>query len=177
MLLELAAANANWRPRWYYVMRNTTSGMLYVGQTYNLKTRSYCGSGQYWVAHCKKHGGHGRKNIDVVESFFAETKEDGEGWLDVFEKINPNYFEKSNTAWANRALETTGNSAFCGVTKEKRAEYSSAGGLAMANAHPELMAIMGAKQGRRNVESGHMSRIQKLGAAAGGKIVGPIETV
>ena len=45
----------DWRPRWYYIMRNVTTGMLYVGQTYNLTTRSYCGSGKYWVTHCKKH--------------------------------------------------------------------------------------------------------------------------
>ena len=99
MLAELAA----WRPRWYYVMRNMTSGMLYVGQTYNLKSRSYCGSGQYWVAHCKKHGGYGRKNIEVVQQFWAETKLDAQGWLDNFEQANSNYFERSSTGWANRA--------------------------------------------------------------------------
>ena len=168
MLAELA----NWRPRWYYVMLNKTSGMRYVGQTYNLTTRSYCGSGQYWVAHCTKHGGYGRKNIEVVEKFWAEDEAQAQQWLDAFEADNPNYFVRSNTAWANRARETTGNSAFCGVTKEKRVEYARSGGLAMARAHPDVLARVGAKQGKINAESGHMQRIQKIGCSLGGQKVG-----
>lgn len=165
MLVEM------WHPRWYYVMRNMTSGMLYVGQSYNLKSRSYCGSGQYWVAHCKKYGGHGRKNIEIVESFFAETKMAAQKWLNDFEEANPNYFERTNTAWANRARETTGDSAFCGVTQEKRAEYAKAGGIASANI-PGLMSRMASVQGRANAESGHMNRIQKIGCSLGGKVAG-----
>jgi hypothetical protein len=169
MLVELA----NWRPRWYYVMLNKTSGMRYVGQTYNLTTRSYCGSGQYWVAHCTKHGGYGRKNIEVVEKFWAEDEAQARQWLDAFEAKNPDYFVRSNTAWANRARETTGNSAFCGVTSEKRVEYARAGRAAMVRAHPDVLARVGAKQGKINAESGHMQRIQKIGCVLGGKIVGP----
>ena len=169
MLAELAV----WRSRWYYVMRNMTSGMLYVGQTYNLKSRSYCGSGQYWVAHCKKHGGHGRKNIEIVESFWADTEESAQKWLDAFERDNPNYFDRTNTAWANRARETTGDSAFCGVTQEKRAEYAKAGGIAAAKI-PGLMSSMAKIQGKSNAASGHMQRIQKIGCSLGGKINGPI---
>ena len=162
-----------WRARWYYVMRNMTTGMRYVGQTYNLTTRSYCGSGQYWVAHCAKHGGYGRKNIEVVEKFWAEDEAQAQQWLDAFEAKNPDYFVRSNTAWANRARETTGNSAFCGVTPEKRVEYARAGGLATAQM-PGHMSQMAAKQGRINAESGHMQRIQKIGCSIGGKINGPI---
>jgi len=166
MLVELA-----WRSRWYYVMLNKTSGMRYVGQTYNLASRSYCGSGQYWVAHCKKHGGYGRKNIEIVESIWVETKEAAQKWLDNFEGANPNYFDRTNIAWANRARETTGDSAFCGVTQEKRAEYAKAGGLAAANI-PGLMSRMAAIQGKANAESGHMQRIQKIGCSLGGQKVG-----
>lgn len=172
MLLELAAAN--WRPRWYYVMLNKTSGMRYVGQTFNLDSRSYCGSGQYWVAHCKKHGGYGRKNIEVLQRFWAETEALAQGWLAAFEVENPGYFERANAAWANRARETTGDSAFCGVTKENRVAYARAGHAAMHKAHPELLALNGSKQGKANAESGHMQNIQKIGCALGGKIVGPI---
>jgi len=172
MLAEIAAANADkWRPRWYYVMRNMASGLQYVGQTYNLKSRSYCGSGQYWVAHCKKHGGHGRKNIEVVESFWAETEEAAQRWLDAFEEANPNYFERSNTAWANRARETTGDSAFCGVSKENRIVYAKTGGIAAAKI-PGLMSSIAAIQGKANTESGHMRRIQKIGCSLGGKASG-----
>lgn len=161
-----------WRARWYYVMRNMTTGMHYVGQTYNLTTRSYCGSGQYWVAHCEKHGGYGRKNIEVVEKFWAEDEAQAQQWLDAFEDKHPGYHERSNTAWANRAKETTGNSAFCGVTPEKRVEYSRAGGKAAAQI-PGLMSRMAAVQGKRNADSGHMQHIQKTGASLGGKINGP----
>ena len=161
-----------WRPRWYYVMRNMTTGMRYVGQTYNLTTRSYCGSGQYWVAHCAKHGGYGRKNIEVVEKFWAEDEAQAQQWLDAFEAKNPGYYERSNTAWANRAKETTGNSAFCGVAPEKRVEYSRAGGKAAAKI-PGLMSQRGKVQGKRNADSGHMREIQKIGCVLGGKITGP----
>jgi hypothetical protein len=173
MLAELALANADWRPRWYYVMRNMTTGMRYVGQTYNLTTRSYCGSGQYWVTHCKKHGGYGRKNIEVVEKFWAEDEAQAQQWLDSFESKHPGYYERANTAWANRAKETTGNSAFCGVTQEKRVEYARAGGIATAQM-PGHMSQMAAKQGQINAESGHMQRIQKIGCSIGGKINGPV---
>lgn len=152
-------------------MRNITSGMLYVGQTFNLESRSYCGSGKYWVAHCKKHGGYGRKNIEVMQKFWAETEALAQKWLDDFEAANQNYFERSNNAWANCARETTGNSAFCGVTKEKRKEYASAGGLAAAQV-PGRMSGMAAIQGRANAESGHMQRIQKTGCSLGGKMSG-----
>ena len=162
-----------WRPRFYYVMRNKTSGMMYVGQSFNLESRSYCGSGQYWVVHCKKHGGHGRKNIEIVQKFWAETEAQAQHWLDEFETANPCYFERANIAWANRSKETTGNSAFCGVTKENRIKYARAGGVATAQM-PGHMSRMAAVQGKINAESGHMQRIQKLGASAGGKINGPI---
>lgn len=154
-------------------MLNKTSGMRYVGQTFDLDSRSYCGSGQYWVAHCKKHGGHGRKNIEVLQRFWAESEAAAQEWLGMFEAENPSYFERSDSAWANRARETTGNSAFCGVTKEKRVEYASAGGKAAAKI-PGLMSRMAGVQGRINAESGHMQRIQKIGCALGGKVNGPV---
>jgi hypothetical protein len=153
-------------------MRNMTTGMHYVGQTYNLTTRSYCGSGKYWVTHCKKHGGYSRKNIEVVEKFWAEDEAQAHQWLDAFEANNPDYFVCSNSAWANRARETTGNSAFCGLTKENRVVYARAGGLATAQI-PGHMSRIAASQGRINVESGHMQCIQKIGASLGGKINGP----
>jgi kynurenine formamidase len=152
-------------------MQNMTSGLKYVGQTYNLHKRSYCGSGQYWVTHCKKHGGHGRKNIKLLDQFWAETEAEAQQWLDAFEKDNPDYFKATNTAWANRAKETTADSAFCGVTKEKRIEYARAGGLASAQV-PGLMSRMAARQGQINVQSGHMQRIQKIGCVLGGKKTG-----
>jgi len=174
MLAELAVANAStWRSRWYYVMLNKKSGMLYVGQSFNLESRSYCGSGQYWVAHCKKHGGYGRKNIEVVQKFWAETKSFAQCWLNEFENVNPSYFERSNTKWANRARETTEDSAFCGITNENRVEYARAGGMAAAKI-PGHMANMASIQGKVNADSGHMGRIQKIGCSLGGKVTGPI---
>jgi hypothetical protein len=145
--------------------------MLYVGQTFNLESRSYCGSGQYWVAHCKKHGGYGRKNIEVTQKFWAENEAGAQRWLDEFELSNPGYFDRDNSKWANRARETTGNSAFCGVTKEKRKEYARTGGLAVAKV-PNRMSEMAAIQGRANADSGHMQSIQKIGCSLGGKVAG-----
>jgi hypothetical protein len=174
MIAEIMLANAatrSWTPRWYYVMLNKTTGLKYVGQTINLHKRNYCGSGQYWVLHCKKHGGHNRKNIEVLQEFWAETESDAKRWLDDFEKSNPEYFKTSNIEWANRAKETTEDSAFCGVTKEKRTEYARAGGLASSKI-PGLMSRMAAKQGQANVESGHMKAIQKIGCSLGGKLNG-----
>lgn len=154
-------------------MKNKTSGLKYVGQTFNLTTRSYCGSGQYWVAHCKKHGGHGRANIEIVRKFWAENEEQAQQWLDAFEAENPDYFERGNSAWANRARETTGDSAFCGVAMEQRVEYARAGGLATART-PGHMTRMASIQGRINADPGHMRRIQKIGASLGGKVAGSI---
>lgn len=162
-----------WNPRWYYIMQNKTTGMKYVGQTYNLESRSYCGSGQYWTAHCKKYGGHNRKNIDVVERFYASTEQEAQTWLDAFESKNPDYFVRSNDAWANRARETTQDSAFCGLTKDQRIEYATLGGFSTAN-NPGHMSRMASIQGKINAESGHMKEIQKIGCSLGGKIAGKI---
>ena len=153
-------------------MRNKTSGMLYVGQSVNLETRKYCGSGEYWVKHCKKHGGHTRDNIEIVDKFWAENKDEAQCWLDTFEKQNCDYFKRDNTFWANRALETTGDSAFCGIDTDDRKEYSLLGGLVTSRKYPALLVNLGKDQGRINAENGHMSRIQKIGASMGGKVAG-----
>jgi hypothetical protein len=148
-----------------------TSGLKYVGQTYNLETRSYCGSGQYWVNHCKKHGGHNRRNIEVLEKRWCENEQEAQQWLVAFEEKNPSYFESCNTEWANLAKETTNDSAFCGVSKEKRIQYARAGGIAISQI-PGRMSEMAAKQGQINKESGHMTAIQKIGCSLGGKKTG-----
>ena len=41
-----------WEPRYYYIMKNKTSGKLYVGQT-EQSIETYLGSGPYWIRHCK----------------------------------------------------------------------------------------------------------------------------
>jgi hypothetical protein len=172
MLAELALAN-DWRPRWYYIMRNKTTGLLYAGQTVNLETRRYCGSGRYWVAHCKKHGGHNRDNIEIVEQFFSVTKDQAQQWLDTLEKNHPNYYERSNKTWANRTRETTSDSAFAGLSQKERLEYSTLGGKA-ASSIPGLCSRNGKTQGDKNRDSGHMKKIQQIGCVAGGKVAGKL---
>jgi len=168
MIAELAIAN--WTPRWYYVMRNKTSGLQYVGQSINLYKRSYCGSGKYWVQHCKKHGGHNRLNIEIIESTWFSSKETAQHWLNTVEESNLDYFLTENKEWANRARETTEDSAFCDISREDRIKYARLGGL--ASVVLGRMREMGAVQGARNTVSGHIQRVQKIGCVIGGKARG-----
>jgi len=168
----LVEPQTNWRARWYYILRNKTTGKCYVGQTVKPNMDSYCGSGKYWVTHCKKHGGHNRQNIEVLEQVWAINEQQATDWLDQFERNNPDYFLRSNSVWANRAKETTNDSAFAGVTAEQRLEYAIAGGLATVINRPNFYSEMGLQQGRRNADSGHMQAIQKIGCVLGGKAVG-----
>ena len=55
----------NWTPRTYYILRNKTTGMKYMGQT-TKDINSYLGSGTYWQNHCKSNGGLNKKNIEVL---------------------------------------------------------------------------------------------------------------
>lgn len=102
-----------WRPRTYYIMRNKTSGKLYVGQTTKDITR-YRGSGGLWINHCKKHGGHNKKNIEVLWSHYFICEKSAQMWLDQFAIDNPGYDSKMNEAWANECLENTKDSALAG---------------------------------------------------------------
>jgi hypothetical protein len=163
---------SSWRPRWYYILRNKTSGKLYVGQTVQANMDFYCGSGQYWIVHCQKHGGHDRQNIEVVEQVWMTDQIRAQQWLDDFESTNPGYFLRSDDLWANRAKETTSDSAFAGITPDQRLEYATAGGIKTASTRPDHYVRMGKQQGRVNAESGHMQAIQKVGCVLGGKTVG-----
>lgn len=132
----------------------------------------YCGSGQYWVVHCQKHGGHDRQNLEVLEQVWIEDQDKAQKWLDDFEATNQGYFLRSNHLWANRAKETTSDSAFAGITPDQRLEYATAGGIKTASTRPDHYVRMGKQQGRVNAESGHMQAIQKVGCVLGGKAVG-----
>lgn len=174
MLAELVKETNDqvWRPRWYYVMRNNTSGLKYIGQTVNLHSRKYCGSGKYWIAHCKKHGGFNRNNIKIIDSFFAEKEEEAIHWLTVFEQENPKYFDINNEEWANQVIETTKDSAFFGLSKTQRLIFSKSGGNSTFKKRPELYAKNGKRQGTINAQTGHMQNIQKIGCVLGGKSAG-----
>lgn len=96
----------DWTPRWYYIMKNRTSGKMYLGQTtQNIET--YRGSGSYWKPHCKKHGGYNRENIDVVNSWWFDDKEFAELFLLEFESKEGQYWLEENTKWANLVKEDT----------------------------------------------------------------------
>ena len=102
-----------WRPRAYYIMRNKTSGKLYLGQTTQDITR-YRGSGAHWKNHCKKNGGYNKKNIEVIWSHFFICEKSAQMWLDQFALDNPNYDSPLNEEWANQCLETTEDSPLMG---------------------------------------------------------------
>jgi hypothetical protein len=173
MLLELAAANEEkikWKPRWYYILVNKTTNKKYVGQTTRKNMSSYCGSGIYWKAHCKKYGGYNVKNIKTVEKNWIENKEDALTWLLNLNKNNPLYFSKNNKEWANLVEETIFESPFCGFTKEQRKEYCKKGWLKLFE--KGVIKENGKKQGQKNAESGHIQNIQKRGAVLGGRLSG-----
>jgi len=104
-----------WQSRWYYIMQNKTSGMKYVGQTVMLQMDQYCGSGRYWIAHCTKHGGHNRSNVEVLFSKWFDNEGLAQSWLDSL----PFEYWKSEE-FANRAFETTKDSPLAGIPIETR---------------------------------------------------------
>jgi hypothetical protein len=95
-----------WQARNYYIFRNKTSGMLYVGQS-KKDINVYRGSGGYWVNHCKKYGGYTKENIETVWSDWFDNEELAQLFLDEFEDLNPKYYLEENTLWANKVRENT----------------------------------------------------------------------
>jgi len=110
-----------WRPRTYYIMINKTSGKKYVGQTIQ-DISKYCGSGGYWINHCKKYGGHNKKNVEVLWSQFFICEKSAQMWLDQFALDNPGYDLRSNKEWGNVCLENTEDSALTGAKFQKEAQ-------------------------------------------------------
>lgn len=102
-----------WRSRNYYIMKNKTTGKMYVGQTVqNLEI--YLGSGTYWKNHCNKHNGYTRENIELVDSVWIETEDEAKLWLNKLEKNEPEYWLSKR--WANQIPETTNDNTFYGPT-------------------------------------------------------------
>jgi hypothetical protein len=76
---------------------------------------AYCGSGRYWVKHCKSHGGHNRKNIEIVNRVWFEIESDAQSWLDLLLADHPEYCNGGpGKPWANLMLETTLDNSFAG---------------------------------------------------------------
>jgi hypothetical protein len=103
--------NIDWKPRYYYIMQNKTSGKKYVGQT-TQDISKYRGSGPYWTNHCKKHGGYTRENIELLEYQWFEKEEDAKKWLEYIEEHNGNYWKL--VEWANQVPENTLDNPFYG---------------------------------------------------------------
>lgn len=93
-----------WRSRYYYVMKNTTSGKLYAGQT-TQNIQQYLGSGTYWINHCKAHGGYNKNNIELLEYHWFDYENDALQWLNNFENKNSEYWLTKE--WANQTQENT----------------------------------------------------------------------
>lgn len=97
---------SQWIPRNYYILRNRTSGIKYIGQTVKSLSR-YLGSGLYWRNHCKSNGGFSRKNIEVLWNKFFTSESDAAEFLQKFEEANPNYWTEEVNEWANLVKENT----------------------------------------------------------------------
>ena len=110
----MSETNYIWQPRWYYILRNKTSGKKYVGQTVRRNMDEYCGSGGYWMKHCKKHGGWNRTNIEVVWREWFVCEDTTKSFLKNFEARNPGYYSLDCKEWANQVPENTQDSAFAG---------------------------------------------------------------
>jgi len=101
----------DWRPRQYYILRNTTTNKYYMGQTTQDLT-TYLGSGLYWKRHCEKWGGYNRENIQMMWSSWFYSKDDAEAWLKQFEEDEPGYYLAENETWANLCKENTHDNPF-----------------------------------------------------------------
>lgn len=70
----------DWCPRHYYVLKHTTTNVMYIGQRIkNDVGTAYFGSGRRWVRHRRKHGW---KDVSVEELHFFSLREDAQRWLD-----------------------------------------------------------------------------------------------
>lgn len=104
--------SGEWKPRWYYILKNKITGKQYLGQTkQNIET--YIGSGSYWINHCKKYGGHTRENIETIWCEFFDDESKAAAFLEEFEQLYPTYWSRDNlTEWANQTRENTSDCTF-----------------------------------------------------------------
>jgi hypothetical protein len=100
-----------WRPRFYYILMNKTSGKKYLGQTTKCLSK-YLGSGVYWKNHCKSNGGYNRNNIELLFSILFQEECEAKIYLQKFEEENPNYWSEDNENWANLCKENTEDNPF-----------------------------------------------------------------
>jgi hypothetical protein len=104
-----------WKPRWYYIKRNKTSGKLYFGQTTNTDVSLYFGSGRYWKNHCKTHGGRTVLNIETLYAEWFTEEHKAQEFIDFMEIWCPEYpFGGPGKRWANIVRENTNDSPFTG---------------------------------------------------------------
>jgi hypothetical protein len=96
-----------WRPRWYYILRNKTTGVRYFGQTLREDMSKYLGSGVYWKPHCYKNGGYNKTNIEIVNKWWIDDRDLAYLLIDEFESMYPEYWLKTNKQWANQIPENT----------------------------------------------------------------------
>lgn len=101
----------NWTPRTYYILRNKTTGMKYMGQT-TKDINSYLGSGTYWQNHCKSNGGLNKKNIEVLWHKKYKCHEQALEFLELFFMANPLY--QLDNEYANLVCENTHDSPLTG---------------------------------------------------------------
>jgi len=112
-----------WKPRWYYVMENITTGKLYFGQTIR-DLDKYKGSGIYWKRHCKKHGGYTHDNIIVKHKWWIDSGELAELLVEEFAAKEGQYWLEENTKWANQVEEDVNANPFFKSGSELSKKYN-----------------------------------------------------
>lgn len=108
-----------WYSRYYYIFRNKTSGVFYVGQRKNNDVGTYYfGSGPEWVRHCDEIGGYTHENLELVECHFFEKEDLARQWLDDLEEKEGPYWLEENKKWSNQIPEDTNNNPRPGLNRE-----------------------------------------------------------
>jgi len=109
--MAVPSIRSEFTPRTYYVLRNKTSNMMYLGQTIQ-NIKSYLGSGVYWKKHCSKHGGYVRENIEILFQQKINSKKDANTLLKHFIQIYGEYWKLND--WANLVEENSEENPFYG---------------------------------------------------------------
>jgi len=136
-------APEQWQPRWYYRIRNKKTGKWYVGQHKKDDIGvKYFGSGPYWIAHCKKHGGLNQENIEVLEKVYFEDERIAREWLEELKLIFGDYWLLENCL--NEVPENTKNNPnYNGEVNRKRVANGT---------HPWLGEKHGKHQTQKNLK-------------------------
>ncbi len=103
-------------PKWFYIKESPT-GLMYLGQTIRKDVYSYRGSGTYWLRHLKKYK---CKTPPTIFARFCQTPEEFQSLLNLIETEYGEYWNDRDN-WANlRAEDPYVNGAWSDEWKASR---------------------------------------------------------